>query len=186
MAFGAGSLWLLSDSSGLLSRIDAKTNAIKAHIKVKSQSYCATFGYEAVWITNTHEAGSVQRIDPETNMLVTTIRVGSLPRFVAAGEGGIWTLNQKLGTISRIDPATNQLIATIKGMVPGTGGDIAAGANRVWVRSKDGTFLLTIDPITNRILNRYLPLCGSGAVRVSNNYVWVSAHDINTIWVLKK
>ena len=186
LAFGAGSVWILSDSSGILTCIDANTNSIKANIKVKPHSYCATFGYEAVWITNTGDPGSVQRIDPATNTVVATIAVGPDPRFMAAGENGIWTLNQKDGTVSHIDPVSNKLVSTIEGKVPGTGGDIAAGASRVWVRAKNGTFLFTIDPKTNKIVNRYAPLCGSGAVRVCNEYIWVTAHDINTIWVLHK
>ena len=186
LAFGAGSLWILTDSAGTLSRIDQKTNTIKANIKVNQHSYCATYGYNSVWITTSEDPGFVQRIDPKTNSIINTIPVGPNPRFIAAGENGIWTLNQKDGTISHINPASNKLIATIDGEVPGHGGDIAVGANKVWVRAKKGTFLLTIDPINNKVLNKYLPLCGSGAVRVSNKYIWVSAHDVNTVWILGK
>jgi virginiamycin B lyase len=185
LAFGDRSLWVLTDSAGILSRIDPKTNTVKANIKVNQHSYCATYGYNSVWITTSENPGSVQRIDPKTNSIVSTIAVGPIPRFLAAGENGIWTLNQNDGTISHIDPISNNLIATIDGKVPGPGGDIAVGANKVWVRAKKGTFLLTIDPQRNIVLNRYLPLCGSGAVRVSKKYVWVSAHDVNTIWILK-
>ena len=51
--------------------------------------------------------GSVQRIDPASNAVVATRTVGPAPRFLAAGEGGVWTLNQGDGTVSRIDPSTN-------------------------------------------------------------------------------
>jgi Uncharacterized conserved protein len=186
LAFGAGSLWILTDSAGTLSRIDPNTNTIKTNIKVNKHSYCATFGYNSVWITTSRDPGFVQRIDPKTNTVVSTIPVGPNPRFLAAGENGVWTLNQKDGTISHIDPASNKLIATINGDVPGPGGDIAVGDNKVWVRSKKGALLLTIDPVNNKVLNKYLPLCGSGAVRVSNKYIWVSAHDVNSIWILDK
>jgi virginiamycin B lyase len=186
LAFGAGAVWILSDSAGILTRIDANANAIKASIKVKPHSYCAVFGYHSVWITNTNGQGSVQRIDPATNSVIATIPVGPDPRFMAAGENGIWTLNQKDGTVSHIDPVANKLVSNIQGKVPGTGGDIAAGANRVWIRAKNGTFLFAIDPKTNKIVKKYAPLCGSGAVRVCNDYIWVTAHDINTIWVLHK
>lgn len=186
LAFGAGSLWILTDSSGVLTRIDPKTNTIKANIKVNPHSYCATYGFNSVWITTSTDPGFVQRIDPKSNSIINTIPVGPIPRFLAAGENGIWTLNQKDGTISHIDPSSNKLIATIDGDVPGPGGDIAVGGNKVWVRAKKGTFLLTIDPNSNKVLNRYLPLCGSGAVRVSKNHIWVSAHDVNSIWILNK
>ena len=186
LAFGAGSLWILTDSSGVLTRIDPKTNTIEANIKVNPHSYCAAYGFKSVWITTSTDPGFVQRIDPKTNSIINTIPVGPIPRFLSAGENGIWTLNQKDGTISHIDPSSNKMIATIYADVPGSGGDIAVGDKKVWVRAKKSTFLLTIDPNSNEVLNRYLPLCGSGAVRVSNNHIWVSAHDVNSIWIINK
>ncbi len=201
LAIGAGSVWVLSDSAGVLTRIDPVKNVIQAKIKVLPFSYCVAFGYNAVWITNTGKvknifstgmvegkyAGSVQRINPETNQVVATISAGIAPRFLAVGENGIWILNQGDGTVSRIDPNTNKLIATIDAKVVGLGGDIAAGAGKVWVRGNKSAFLVSIDPKTNAVSNRYGPLSGSGAVRVTDdNNVWISSHDINTIWIIKQ
>lgn len=189
VATGAGSVWLLTDSSGVLSRIDPATNTVTARIPVKAHSYAAVFGFGSVWITNTGvrgdtTPGSVQRIDPATNAAVATIPVGSVPRFLAAGAGGVWTLNQRDGSVSRIDPATNRLAATIAVGASGGGGDIATGAGRVWVRATK-TLLTTIDPATNRVAMQYAPPSGSGAVRVAGRFVWVTAHDIQAVWVLK-
>lgn len=184
IAIGAGSVWLLTNKSGELSRIDPKTNKVVKRISVLPNSFAAVFGFNSVWITNT-EAGSVQRIDPIKEKVITTISVGPTPRFLAVGSGAVWTLNQGDGTVTRIDPVTNKLITTIAAEVAGSGGDIAAGVNKIYVRAK-GTLLSVIDPITNRVERRYGPPAGSGAVRVENGRVWVSAHDINTIWVLKE
>lgn len=197
LALGAGSVWVLSDSSGVLTRINPRNNSIEARIRVKAHSYCAAFGFNAVWVTNsgvvhisdkgevtTHEEGSVQRIDPALNKVVRTIPAGKSPHFLAVGENGVWTLNQGDGTVSRINPHTNLLDATIYVGVPGAGGDIATGAGRVWIRGTR-TLLLSIDPLNNTIADRYGPPAGSGAVRVSgDNAVWVSAHDIHTVWIL--
>ena len=132
-------------------------------------SCSAVFGFGSVWITTTgpkgaRGAGSVQRIDPQTNKVVVTISIGPTPRFLAAGEGAVWTLNQGDGTVSRIDPATNRLAATIAAAVPGGGGDIAAGAGRVWVRASK-ILLQAIDPKRNVVVDRFGPPAGSGAVR---------------------
>ena len=188
IAAGAGSIWLLTDSAGVLSRIDPETNKVTATIPVAANSFAAAFGFGAVWVTNTGAPrttapGSVQRIEPATNHVVATIPVGPVPRFLAAGEGAVWTLNQGDGTVSRINPATNSVAATIAADVPGGGGDIAAGGGRVWVRA--GRVLLqAIDPSTNRVVDRFGPPAGSGAVRVANGFVWVTAHDTQTVWVL--
>lgn len=201
LAIGAGSVWVLSDSAGILARIDPAKNVVQAKIKVLPFSYCVAFGYDAVWITNTGNVknifstgmvegknqGSVQRINPKTNEVVATITTGIAPRFLAVGENGIWALNQGDGSVSRIDPYTNKLIATIDVKVVGIGGDIAAGAGKIWVRGNKTAFLVAIDPKTNAVSDRYGPLSGSGAVRVTNdNNVWISSHDINTIWIIKQ
>lgn len=201
LAVGAGSVWVLSDSTGFLIRINPVKNVIEAKIKVLPFSYCVAFGYGAVWITNTGKVknifstgmvegknkGSVQRINPKTNQIVATIPTGIAPRFLAVGENGVWTLNQGDGTVSRINPYINKLIATIDAKVVGLGGDIATGASKIWVRGYKSAFLVSIDPKTNAVSNRYGPLSGSGAVRVTaDNNVWISSHDINTIWIMKQ
>lgn len=188
VATGAGSVWLLSDSAGVLSRVDPATNKVIARITVQPHSFAAVFGFGSVWISTTGRkgavgAGSVQRIDPATNRVIATIPVGPTPRFLAAGADGVWTLNQGDGTVSRIDPATNALVATIQTGVPGGGGDIATGAGRVWVRAKT-IMLQVIDPARNVVIERYGPAAGSGAVRANERNVWVTAHDIHTVWVL--
>jgi YVTN family beta-propeller protein len=182
IATGAGSVWILSDPSGKLARIDPATDKVIATIPVAAGSFAAAFGFGSVWITTT-SPGSVQRIDPATNAVVATIPVGPVPRFLAAGEGGVWTLNQGDGSVSRIDPATNTVSATIEAGVSGGGGDIASGGGKVWVRGRK-TLLLVIDPRDNRILRRYGPQAGSGAVRADSTHVWVTAHDTQEVWVL--
>lgn len=185
LAIGDGSLWVLSDSAGVLTRISAKTNKIQKLIPVLPNSHCAVFDFNALWVTNT-TANSVQRIDPKTNKIVATIKVGKIPRFLATGENGVWTLNQGDGTVSHIDPGKNKVIATVDTKVPGGGGDIAAGFGSVWVRAKKGRLLQAINPVTNAVEIIYTPVSGSGAVRVTKHFVWVTAHDINKVWVLKR
>lgn len=184
LAAGAGSVWVLSDATGVLTRIDARSNSIVARIPVAAHSFAAAFGFDSVWITTTEAAGQVQRIDPAGNRVAATIAVGPLPRFLAAGAGGVWTLNQGDGSVSRIDPRHDRLVASIEAGVPGSGGDIDAGAGRVWVRATR-ILLAEIDPATNRIVRTYGPPAGSGAVRVAAREVWVTAHDIQTVWALR-
>ncbi len=95
----------------------------------------------------------------------------------------MWVLNQTDGSVSRIDPETNQVVATIEAGVAGPGGDIAAGEGGVWVRGTKA-LLVEIDPKTNRVVKRFGPSMGSGAVRAGNGKVWLSAHDVNKVWAL--
>ncbi len=184
VAIGAGSVWLLTNINGELSRIDPIKNKITRRIKVLPHSFAAAFGFNFVWVTNT-ENGSIQKIDPIKEKVISTTAIGPTPRFLTAGLGAIWTLNQGDGTVSRIDPKTSELVITIPLDVAGTGGDIATGTNKIYVRAKN-TLLSVIDPYTNAIASRYGPPAGSGAVRIENGRIWITAHDINTIWVLKE
>ena len=86
------------------------------------------------------------------------------------------------GSVTRIDPdagATTQIEAG----VPGDGGDLTAGGGSVWARGT-GPLLTRIDARTNRVIKRYGPSSGSGGVIVGGGAVWVSAHDVNTVWRL--
>jgi virginiamycin B lyase len=188
IAAGEGGVWVATDKKGILSRIDPETNKVVAQIEVKPYSYAAMAGYGAIWVTNTGEPhskdnGSIQRIDPKKNAVVATIPVRSQPRFLALGEGAVWVLNQTDGTVSRIDPETNKVVATIEAGVRGQGGDIAAGEGAVWVRGSN-VLLAVIDPMTNKVVKRFGPSMGSGAVRAGKGKVWVSAHDVKKVWAL--
>jgi len=44
IAYGANSIWVLSDKEGELSRIDPGTNSVSSKIKVESNSFALTFG----------------------------------------------------------------------------------------------------------------------------------------------
>jgi virginiamycin B lyase len=187
VAAGAGSIWVLSDADGVLTRIDAATNEVEARVDVLPGSYCAAFGFDSVWVTNSVDApggqtGSVQRVDPATNQVTATIPTGPDPRFLAAGEGGVWTFNWTDGSVTRIDPRDNSTTDLQLGIVGG-GGDITTGAGRVWVRGVE-CLLVTIDPSTNQVDQVFGPPEGSGAVRVAEDLVWVTAHDTKTVWVI--
>ncbi len=193
LAIGDGSVWLLSDSTGVLERIDPHSNTIRSKIAVRPHSYCAGFGYHSIWITNTGE-NSVQRIDIKTDSVISTIPVGKKPRFLAVGEQGVWTLNQGDGTVTRIDPLSAKVVATIDVKAPGGGGDITAGAGKIWIVSTNTERpLQTINPANNTVEKIYMKNAGNGtkikvdgAVRISTKYVWVSDLFSKTVWALKK
>lgn len=187
---GAGSIWITTDASGVLSRIDPRNNEIVAKIKVAPKSYSAVYGFDAVWVSTASEPGLLQRIDPATNSVTDTITVGPQPRFFAIGEGSIWTLNHGDGTVSRVDPNTHHVVATIDVKGPHKGGDIDVGAGRVWARGEKIP-LAVIDPHSNEITTRYyLPpsiaasVPKGASVRVAKDGVWVGAYKISTVWVL--
>ena len=175
-----GSVWLFTDSIGTLTRLDPLTNRVSASYRLGGgASVVATA--KALWATvPTQDA--VLELDP-SGTLIRTIRVGRAPRFIAAGEGAVWSLGQGDGDVTRIDPATGRVVATIPVEVPGDGGCIAAGVGGVWVTMPDNPFS-KIDPGSNAVVAQYTGV-GGDCIGVGDGSVWLSNHDLRTVWRIR-
>jgi len=188
IAAGAGGVWVVINGAScvncLLARVNPRTMKVVAKIPVSERSSSVRVGYGAVWVVSPYTgAGTVQKVSPSSNKVVATATIGRGPRFFDVGEGGVWTLNQDDGTVSQINPRTGKLQATIQAHVSGVGGDMAVGGGWVWARGWD-TFLTRIDPRTHKVAQVYGPPSGSGSVAVGPGGVWISAHDVKSVWRL--
>jgi virginiamycin B lyase len=185
---GTNAVWVVLDTAKCiacrLARVVSRPRSLRIvkRIAIRSGGAGVRFGEGAVWVTNP-ALGLVQKIDVARNRVVATTKVGPTPRFFAVGEGDVWTLNQNDGSVTRLDPASGAVAATIAAGVVGSGGDMTAGGGWIWARGTD-ILLTQIDPRTNTVVRRYGPPSGSGAAVVGFGAVWVSAHDISTIWRL--
>ena len=180
---GEGAVWMIVDHvPRQLVKVDHQTLAVVARYDIEGSGTAVRAGEGGVWIADVI-SNTIKRFDPATEAVVATIEVGRKPQFLAVGEGAVWVMNQADGTVSRIDPTSNTVVATIRLGEPIQGGDIAVGGGYVWLRGSD-TLLFKIDPATNAIVARYGPSSGSGSVAADDNAVWITAHDITTIWRL--
>ena len=180
---GEGAVWVVvGKNADTLVAVDPKSLKVVQQYPIPSASAGVRAGLGGVWITRPG-AGELLRVDPATGEVVATIDVGPGPRFLAVGEGSVWVMNQTDGTVSRVDPATDQVTATIDSGAPINGGDIAVGGGSVWVRGGP-ELLARIDPATDLVTERYGPDAGSGSVAADEGAVWVTAHDVSTIWRL--
>jgi hydroxyacylglutathione hydrolase len=178
IAYGAGTIWLPTDPKGMVARIDPATNGVAARIPVAPGSFTVIFGYGRAWVSST-EKNLVSAIDPATNT-VTEILVDIAPRFMAVGEGFVWTLNQGKGTVTKIDPVSMKVVATIAAGVPGGGGDIAAGEGAVWVTAREIP-VTRIDARTNTVTHQFVGP-GGDAIRVLHGSVWLSNGRWSNVW----
>lgn len=172
IATGVGSVWVVSDRTGVLSRIDPDTNAPVAAIHVAAGATAVVSHEDALWITS-DEGNRLTRVNAHTNETIETIEVGPKPGRLAVGEGGVWTLNRGDGSVTRVDPATNKVVATIPIGPDVVAGEIAAGAGSVWI-SAPGVPIVRIDPRTNRAVQRFTGE-GGGAMLVAHGSLWVAA-----------
>lgn len=179
LASGVGSLWVVTDRTGVLSRIDPETGGAVAEVYLPRGAAAVASGKDALWITSA-EAGRLTRVNPHNTQVEDIIAVGPSPGRLAVGEGGVWTLNGN-GTVTRVDPDTNKVVATIPVGDGVEGGDIAAGEGSVWV-SAPGVPIVRIDPRTNRAVQRFTGE-GGGAILVAHGSLWVAA-DPQVTWRL--
>lgn len=180
---GEGGVWLIvGGSPRKLVKVDPTTFKVVGSWDIDGGPTGVRVGLGSVWITDSGPS-IIHRFDPVAGKIIADIKVGRAPQFFAVGEGGVWTMNQIDGTISRIDPATNTVVATIELGEQVNGGDIAVGGGSVWLRGSR-TLLFQIEPSVNQVVAVYGPESGSGSVAADNAAVWITAHDITTIWRL--
>jgi virginiamycin B lyase len=179
IAASADAVWLVTDAKGVLSRIDPATNRVAAQVPVPPGSAGCVYGEGSVWVT-TPESNQLTRVDPKTNQVLQTIAVGPQPRFVAVGGGSVWTLNQGDGTVSRVDAQSGKLVANIEVGIPGTGGEIAFGAGRVWATVFEIP-VSEIDPATNQVVKQWQGP-GGDSIRVGHGWIWLSNLRDHNVW----
>jgi YVTN family beta-propeller protein len=85
------SVWMLTEKSGKLARIDPDTNTQVATINVPNGSYAAVYGDGAIWVSST-ENNKVARVDPKTNLVTDLIETGHLPLFITFVVVSVWCI----------------------------------------------------------------------------------------------
>jgi streptogramin lyase len=172
IASGIGSIWVVTDRKGVVTRIDPDTNQPVAEIHVTGGAAAVLFHGDALWVTS--GAGKkLTRIDPNNNEIVESIDVGPEPVRLAAADDAVWTLNRGDGSVTRVDTKTNKAVVTISIGKDVAAGEITGGEGSVWI-SAPGVPLVRIDPRTNKVAQRFSG-DGGGAVFVAHGSLWLAA-----------
>ena len=178
IAVGAGGVWMMIDARGSLARIDPRTGAVAAVIQVPPGSYNPVFSDGRVWVTRA-DGAELTIVDAKKVKVVGHASTGPHPRFLTAGGGAVWTLNQGDGSLSRIDQAGRRPVETVPLETPGGGGDITYADGLVWT-----TMLKT--PLTAVDAARSVILCqwkgaGGDAIGVGHGAIWLTDLSAGTV-----
>jgi DNA-binding beta-propeller fold protein YncE len=104
LAVGYGSVWVIDNFNGTLTRINPDTLRVEGEIEVGSHPRGVNTGLGYVWVANGAD-GTVTRIDPKTATPAgPPIPVGNNPADIAVGLGAVWTANVDDSTVTRIRP----------------------------------------------------------------------------------
>jgi peptide/nickel transport system substrate-binding protein len=129
VAVGAGSVWVASETSGTVTRLDPTGGAALGTISVGNGPIAVAFGAGAVWVANGGD-GTVSRVEPSANSVTATVHVGSSPQAVAAGPGIVWVANARSGTLVRLDVRSAEVVKTIH--VRSSPQAVALSGSQVW------------------------------------------------------
>jgi virginiamycin B lyase len=165
------SVWMVTDKAGTLNRIDPSTNSVRQKIPLPPGSYNPVFSDRIVWITGV-ERSVLTAVDAETGRVLDSVTVGAKPRFLTAGGGSIWTLNQGDGSVTRVDEKSRKVLASIQAGIPRTGGDIDYGAGSIWLSVFDVP-LTRVEATTNRVLKQWIGK-GGDSLRFGFSSVWIT------------
>jgi len=172
------SVWLIVDRQASLARIDPNSATIRQTIRVPPGSYNPLYSAGQVWVTRA-DGEEVTVVNAETGELSATVQSGPKPRFLTAGGGAVWTLNQGDGTLTRIDVQTRRATQTTALGTPGHGGDISFGGGMVWT-SMDKVPLTMVDGATGILLCQWAGP-GGDALGIADGAIWLTNYKAGTI-----
>ena len=171
------SVWLVTDKSGSLVRIDPGTGTIRQTIRVPAGSYNPFYYDGRIWVT--HADGSeLTSIDAATGALLGTARTGPGPRFLTAGAGAVWTLNQGDGSLTRVDARTHAT-RTIALGTPGKGGDISFGGGMIWT-TVSKVPLSMVDAASTALLCQWAGP-GGDSLGIGHGALWLTDYHAGTL-----
>lgn len=183
IAVSQSSVWFVSNEDGhssTLMQINSHSGRTMRKIAVGKDSATVKFGFGSVWVISSGE-NKVYRVDPIRGKVTATIAVSAGPRFATIGAGALWVISQSDGSISRIDPVRNGVRAIIQAQIPGPGGEICSGGGLIWA-TMNGTPVIRIDPVQNRVIDEYHNYKNADAIRFGFGSVWVSDHGKGELW----
>jgi streptogramin lyase len=174
---GAGSVWMVQNSRSLV-RIDPADGTVRRVAQLPAGSFNPYFSAGRVWVTRAKGA-DISSVDAITGTVVARLPTRRSPRFLTAGDGAVWTLNQGDGTLSRIDMSGGKPTQTISLGTPGPGGDITYGAGRIWT---------TFSKVPLSIVDASAPalLCqwtgpGGDSIGFGHDAIWLTNYTAGTV-----
>jgi virginiamycin B lyase len=167
------------DKRGTVVRIDPQTNKVRQKLYVPAGSYNPLYSDGQIFITHVDGAEATV-LDANSGATLATVPTGPRPRFLAAGAGSVWTLNQGDGTLTRIDTHTHDVRSTTALNTPGHGGDIKFGEGMVW-SSFENVPLSIVDTANKSELSCQWSGAGGDALDVGHGSLWLTDYKAGTL-----
>ena len=143
---------------------------------------------DALWSVSAD--GELTRLETESGEIVATLGLGVKPAGLTVGEGSVWVTGRNSPTLFRIDPSVNDIVdrfpLPMKGVVTDGTGEVAFGANSVWVGHggyDPGAYVERLDPETGRVQHRFSILGGdANHLAFDDGALWVASQASGKLW----
>jgi virginiamycin B lyase len=178
IAASPDSVWLVIDKQGSLARIDPDTGTVRQITHLPAGSYNPFYNDGKIWITRA-DGAEVTSVDASTGAVLATAATGPGPRFLTAGAGAIWTLNQGDGSVTRINTGPRQVTNTIALRMPGKGGDISFGGGMIWATVWKVP-LSMVDGAQGTLLCQWVG-SGGDSLGIGHGAIWLTDYHAGTI-----
>lgn len=178
IAVSSDSVWLVIDGRSTLARIDPGSLRIKQKVLLPRGSLNVTYSNALVWVTRPNGA-QVSIVDASKGRVVGTVATGPQPRFLDAGPGSVWTLNQGDGTLTRINAQSKRADGASALRTPGHGGDIKVAHGIVWT-TMIKTPLSATDASTGQVLCQWVG-AGGDSLGVSGDAIWLTDYKAGDV-----
>lgn len=165
------SLWLPVDEKGGLARLDPATGRLRSLLALPPGSFNPLGQGDRLWVTSI-KTDRLVAVDARRAVVLGEAPTGPQPRFLAAGAGSIWALNQGDGSVTRIDAASLKVAATIPLGLPGHGGDIAFTPGWVFTTLM-GVPLTAVRAADARPVRQWVGP-GGDSLRIGHGAVWLT------------
>ena len=152
LAVDGASVWVTSNATGELDRIDPTTNKVADRITLDTGPCGIAVGSDGrIWVAELGAVGAVVAVDPTTRKITGRLDgVGPQLWDLKAGFGAIWVADRSARTVLRIEPTTAKVTATIA-VGPQPSG-LAVLPEGVWVSDDSDGKVRRIDPKTNTVV----------------------------------
>ena len=180
LAFGAGSVWVTSESDGTLRRINPKRNRVAVKIKAGTQPNGVVYAFGAIWVADLG-GGKVLKVDVRRNKVVGRYDVPKAD-WITPSADALWVSTEG-NEVVRLDPATGAVLARIP---VGTNPLASAWvAGELWVPNIDDGTISVIDPARNAVRTTLTVGQGPLAVAEVGGDAWVSNSTDGELWRIR-
>jgi class 3 adenylate cyclase/streptogramin lyase len=176
VAGGSGSIWVASEDTQTLTRIDPETGRTGPTVATQGSPTSVVVDENGtVWVLNQFQA-TVVRIEPARGAVEDSVGLESGTKDIAAGEGAIWVVNEGARGLTRIDPHDPQtnIVASVLAVesFDSAPGAVATGNGFVWVVA--GPTVLKFDPRTGEVVGEATTRFIGREVAFGEGFVWVA------------